>query len=141
MWDPREDGSRENPYPRDPRAPLRQLVLPCDQTKGNREPPGCFPASLAFVVGPRGRPPTWRGLGHEVEGEHVGDFHCQELQHHAGQVTPARRETQVAPGLRPAPPAGGVRDGGRAGAPGAHLWISGTVILSNFSNSSSVYSR
>lgn len=35
-------------------------------------------------------PPTRRGLGHEVKGEHVGDSHRQELQQHACQVTPVR---------------------------------------------------
>ena len=48
------------------------------------EVPLCVPTSPKT-------PLTWRRLGHEVKGEHVWDFHGEELQHHARQVTPARR--------------------------------------------------
>ena len=50
--------------------------------------PSCVTISLKT-------PLTWRRLGHEVKGERVWDFHGEELQHHARQVTPARRRQVV----------------------------------------------
>ena len=111
--------------------------------------PSCVPTSLKT-------PLTWRRLGHEVKGEHIWDFHGEELQHHARQVTPARQTdrwfTRVPdpPASKAEPPtkerqleeiqaAGtGPRDRWQVGSPTGYLWISGTVIFSNFSNSSSV---
>lgn len=69
-------------------------------------------------------PPTWGRFGHEVEGEHVGHFHGEELQHHARQVTPVQSQGRAL--FTPRPPAGEseppprrVSEDGSAGEPRA----------------------